>query len=196
MIKEFIESLKLKDIVFFVLIIVLFYMVLKKNKKEDFAGQISDANLQAIKNLGDFAAGLKSGGTYKFPGTTLEANSIKIGDFTVNQSYLNTLAKKSEILSTADKTYLTNFLSNGQYEKVKKIGGSKVDLAKAKKRCKDNYRIIASLQDLKDYQPASIQGYGAWASDGKQYDGKNSGNPYGDNSSRYGTGTSMDNHNK
>ena len=52
MIKEFFESLKLKDIVFFVLIIVLFFMVLKKNKKEGFAGQISDANLQAINNLG------------------------------------------------------------------------------------------------------------------------------------------------
>jgi hypothetical protein len=58
MIKEFIESLKLKDIVFFVLFIVLFYMVLKKNKKEGFGGQISDANLQAIKNLGDFASQL------------------------------------------------------------------------------------------------------------------------------------------
>ena len=52
MIKEFLESLKIKDIVFFVLIIVLFCMVLKKNKKEGFAGQISDANLQAINNLG------------------------------------------------------------------------------------------------------------------------------------------------
>ena len=58
MIKEFLESLKIKDIVFLVLFIVLFCMVLKKNKKEGFAGQISDANLQAIKNLGDFAGQL------------------------------------------------------------------------------------------------------------------------------------------
>ena len=75
MIKEFIESLKLKDIVFFVLFIVLFYMVLKKNKKEGFAGQISDANLQAIKNLGDLAGSLRSGTNFTFPHNfTIEGN--------------------------------------------------------------------------------------------------------------------------
>ena len=75
MIKEFVESLKLKDLVFFVLIIVLFCMYFKKNKKEGFAytsptdatqkdtfkADVEEAlgeNIQAIKNLGDFAGQL------------------------------------------------------------------------------------------------------------------------------------------
>ena len=72
MIKEFIESLKLKDLVFFVLIIVLFFMYFKKNKKEGFTytsptdaiqkgtfkADVEEAlgeNIQAIKNLGTLA---------------------------------------------------------------------------------------------------------------------------------------------
>jgi hypothetical protein len=172
MIKEFLEFFKIKDIVFFVLIIVLFMMILKKNKKEDFAGQISDANLQAIKNLGDFAAGLKSGGTYKFPGTTLEANSIKIGNVTVNEAYLNTLAKKSEILSAVDKSYLTNFI-NYRSTPILRVSDNNLNATfeEAKTRCLNKGRVIASKQDVIDsgikYNP-NIGHKGAYISDGTE----------------------------
>lgn len=197
MIKEFFESLKIKDIIFFVLIIVLFCMYFKKNKKEGFAGQISDANLQAIKNLGDFASNLQSGGTsgeYEFPGTTLdlnatnskikvssiEADSIKIGTVTIDENYLNNiLVKKSEVFLKSDNA-------------VTKIGGSTLYFIEdAKQRCADKGRILASLDDLKKYEPSSPQGYGAWALDGNKYNGLNSGAPYADNSTRYDVDTPM-----
>ena len=62
MIKEFFESLKIKDIVFFVLFIVLFCMVLKKNKKENFGStsEISQENLIAINNLGELVKNISN----------------------------------------------------------------------------------------------------------------------------------------
>ena len=114
MIKEFLESLKLKDIVFFVLIIVLFCMVLKKNKKEGFAYSsptdvqkdifkvdVQEAlgdNFQAIKNLGDFTDALQSGNDYTFP-----ANLTITGNLNVN----GTTALKGP--STVKGKDLTNF---------------------------------------------------------------------------------------
>ena len=97
-----------------ILFAILFFIVLRKNKKEKFS-QLSDANLQAIKNLGDFASNLQSGGTsgeYLFPGTTLnlntanskiKVNSIEIGGVNVDVNYLNnTLAKKIDHYTKTD----------------------------------------------------------------------------------------------
>ena len=89
MIKEFLESLKLKDIVFFVLIIVLFCMYFKKNKKEKFSLDLSTRdklkeqmaialgdNFTAIKNLGDLASQITSSSA---PGK-LKLNELVIND--------------------------------------------------------------------------------------------------------------------
>ena len=93
MIKEFFESLKLKDLVFFVLIIVLFMMVLKKNKKEGFASpyvytasdfktKVETAlgdNLTAIQNLGDFAGQLISANNkLDLSGVELKVKSLEV----------------------------------------------------------------------------------------------------------------------
>ena len=100
MIKEFLESLKLKDIVFFVLIIVLFCMYFKKNKKEKFSLDLSTTdklkeqmaialgdNFTAIKNLGDLAAQITSSST---PGE-LTLNKLTINDGTTDFNILETI---------------------------------------------------------------------------------------------------------
>ena len=97
-----------------ILFAIIFFVILSKNKKEKFS-QLSTENLQAIKNLGDFASNLQSGGTsgeYVFPGTTLIVDAIKIGDQTVNEAYL-----KDKISSTytGDLTLNGNLnLNNGK----------------------------------------------------------------------------------
>ena len=114
MIKEFLESLKLKDLVFFVLIIVLFCMYFKKNKKEGFAyssptnaqkasfkADVEEAlgeNIQAIKNLGNFAGQLlTSDNVLDLSAVDLKVNSLEVaGNSIVNGSL--TIDGKLEII--------------------------------------------------------------------------------------------------
>jgi hypothetical protein len=95
MIKEFLESLKLKDIVFFVLIIVLFCMFLKKNNKEKFSFDASTRdkfkdevtialgdNFTAIKNLGDLATQFTTpDSSGSSPQTKLTVDNLAVGEF-------------------------------------------------------------------------------------------------------------------
>jgi hypothetical protein len=119
MIKEFLESLKIKDIVFFVLLIVLFCMYFKKNKKEGFAGQISDANLQAINNLGQMVK------TISDSSGKLTLNELVIQDGDKNVNVLDTL-KAIQVSVSNDRADFDNHvedINNTLTEYIKKKTG-------------------------------------------------------------------------
>lgn len=131
MIKEFIESLKLKDIVFFVLIIVLFCMYFKKNKKvntltkrldkENFGStsEISQENLIAINNLGEMVK------TISDSSGKLTLNELVIQDGDKNVNVLD----KLKFIEADVKSNRTDFDN-----RVKHVDGKKYvtvnDLAK------------------------------------------------------------------
>ena len=136
MIKEFFESLKIKDIVFFVLFIVLFSMVLKKNKKEGFTSYVYDApdfktkvetalgnNLTAIQNLGNFA------------GQLITAN---------NELNLSAVDLKVKSLEVKNGTSYTNVLNDLNL----KANSDNVDSKLEKKQPVGDYATKKQLQDV------------------------------------------------
>lgn len=144
MIKEFFESLKLKDLVFFVLIIVLFMMVLKKNKKEgfatpyvytasDFKTKVETAlgdNLTAIQNLGDFAGQLiTANNKLDLSGVELKVKSLEVkNDLTVQNDC--TINKKITVKGGGEFTYTGNpTTAQYHFEDAEKAGRLRVGAA-------------------------------------------------------------------
>lgn len=151
MINEFIESLKLKDIVFFVLFIVLFCMYFKKNKKvnrltrkleEKFSNRkttldtsdnsnnnlISQENLIAINNLGEIVKDISN------TSGQLTLNNLVIKDGNKNVNVLDTL-KAIQASITQNRTE--------HDELVKVVNG---------KQPKGSYQLTTNLnEDIKNY---------------------------------------------
>ena len=73
-------------IICLILFAIIFFVILRKNKKEKFS-QLSDANLQAIKNLGDLASQITSPSD---PGK-LKLNELIINDGTTDFNILQTI---------------------------------------------------------------------------------------------------------
>jgi len=145
MIKEFLESLKIKDIVFFVLIIVLFSMVLKKNKKEgfstpyvynalDFKTKVETAlgdSLIAIINLGNFAGQLISAADQlDLSGIDLKVKSLEVkNDLTVQKNC--TINEKITVKGGGDFNADNAAITDAQYhfEDYEKAGRLRVGAA-------------------------------------------------------------------
>lgn len=87
-----------------ILFAILFFIVLKKNKKEQFS-QISAENLQKIKNLGDLAKKIlnekkkTSGGNLNFNNLELKSKSINLGSIGNLNTYLTNLNNNINNLS-------------------------------------------------------------------------------------------------
>ena len=132
-----------------ILFAIIFFVILKKNKKEKFS-QLSTENLQAIKNLGDFASNLQSGGTsgeYVFPGQTLIVDKIKIGDQTVDQAYL-----KNKLLSTSGGTINGDLTLNGKLTISKEDDGNDTeDFIIFNKKNKTTYYIKGHKPYMSSY---------------------------------------------
>ena len=87
-----------------ILFAIIFFVILRKNKKEKFS-QISAENLQKIKNLGDLAKKIlnekkkMSGGNLNFNNLELKSKSINLGSIGNLNTYLTNLNNNINNLS-------------------------------------------------------------------------------------------------